>query len=728
MDADFAALMVPTAKAFWGDPNPSLSNAKELRWGKGGGRVVDLAKNVWQDWQSGSNGEPEGGGTLQLVMRELNCDKPKALQWLETEGFIEKRGREERQLTHRDEPDREESPPADTDEAPSPTMKPVKGYRYVSADGEPIYEVIRYNFVLADGSIEMDPEKGTPKKTFRQRRPDGRGGHLWNLEGIGHTIFRHNLIEQAIAEGKTIFLPEGEKDVETVEEWGLVGSTNSGGAKNWTDKLAALFKGADVVIPIDNDDAGRARGEKVARSLKGIASRIRVLDFVPHWATIKPKFDVTDWKDAGGTKEQLLAIVDSLPDWRPAPPATRFGAQQFAHVGRNGIAYDWLIKGLIERAGVFVVAGEMQTGKSFLTIDLGMKVATGEDFGNRKVKQGLVIYVAAEDRKGVELRVEGYRREHGLDAKDVPFLIMSKFSLLDDKDVDTFIAECLDWEVFFGINLELIFVDTFSVATEGLDEISGAETGKVLGRVNRIAEKTGAAVGLVMHLNAAGQRVRGHSSLTANVSQVIELRLHAQFQPNRNLPPKYILDDDQRQIRQASLMKNKNGSHTKWQFVLRQIKLGDDADGYPITTCICASVAGGKKEPMQGSPLPADHKLVLDALDAAIQDTGIDTPAGTRVGPSVRKVVSQKDFVDRVRKVWPFKTEDEEARNKELSDALRRIVTNLINKDYAGRDNDRKIIWSLGRVDRPKLEPKAEDARPPVSPGMAEAIREGVPF
>jgi KaiC/GvpD/RAD55 family RecA-like ATPase len=727
MEADFASFIVPIARAFWGDPNPSLSSKDELRWGNGGGRSVDVKKGAWVDWTNGTNGSPDGGGTLALVMREKNCDKAAALAWLEDEGFIEKRGREDvpRQPTSAAPPEQ----PPDRDDEPETEKVAVKGYRYTTADGETLYEVIRYQLKLPDGSWKIDPATGTPEKTFRQRRPDGRGGHVWNLDGVEHTIFRHDQVEIAIAEGKTIYLPEGEKDVETLEQWGLVASTNSGGAKNWTDKLAAYFKAADVVIPIDNDDAGRARGEKVARSLKGIAKRVRILDFAPHWATIKPKFDVTDWKDAGGTKDELLKIVDGLRDWMPAPPTSRFGAQQFQNVGKNGIAYDWLIKGLIERNGVFVVAGEMQTGKSFLTIDLGMKVATGEDFGNRKVKQGLVIYVAAEDAKGVELRVEGYRREHGLDAKLVPFLVMTrKVSLLDDKDVDEFIDECLRWAEFYGQKLELIFIDTFSVATEGLDEISGAETGKVLGRVNRIAEKTGAAVGLVMHLNARGERVRGHSSLTANVSQVIELRLHAQFQPNRNLPPKYILDDDGRQIRQASLMKNKNGSHTKWQFVLRQIKLGDDPDGYPITTCVCASVAGGKKEPSPASPLPADHKLVLDALEAAVQDRGIDTPAGTRVGNSIRKVVSQKDFVDQVRKVWPFKAEDDEARNKELSDALRRIVTNLINKDYAGRDNDRKIIWSLHKSEKTKREPKVEDARPPVTEGMKEAIESGVPF
>jgi GNAT superfamily N-acetyltransferase len=86
-------------------------------------------------------------------------------------------------------------------------------------------------------------EDGNPKKTamvvHEQRRPMARrqerhrleprwrGGFIWNL---GHTIYRHKP-EIAIAEGKTILMPEGEKDVHTLEEWGLVATTNSGGAR-----------------------------------------------------------------------------------------------------------------------------------------------------------------------------------------------------------------------------------------------------------------------------------------------------------------------------------------------------------------------------------------------------------------------------------------------------------------------------------------------------------------
>jgi hypothetical protein len=361
---------------------------------------------------------------------------------------------------------------------------------------------------------------------------------------------------------------------------------------------------------------------------------------------------------------------------------------------------------------------------------MGMKIALGADYCGRKVKQGLVIYVAGEDAKGVELRAEGYRREHALDPATVPFLLMTKkFSLLEDKEVDAFIDECLAWEAWYGIKLELIFIDTFSVATEGLDEINGGDVGKVLGRVNRIVERTGAAVGIVHHLNAQGSRVRGHSSLTANVSQVIELRPVQQPQPNRNLPAKAILDDDGRAIRQAILVKNKNGpNQTKWRFVLRQIQLGEDPDGYPVTTCVCAPPAGNKQPNEETTRLTQDQKLVLRALEEAIEDQPQDMPGGVRVGPQIKRCTSMQAWYERLAKIWQFKAEDEEGRKKELHDVVARVGKALINGDYIGRDNEKKIVWSLGRVDRSRRQPKAEQARPEVSEAMREAAADGVPF
>src|SRR5262249_48841484 len=86
-------------------------------------------------------------------------------------------------------------------------------YPYVDRSGSLLFEVVRY--------LKPDGQKG-----FRQCRPDGRGGVIWNLDGIERVPYR--LPE--LLKTETVYLPEGEADVDTLEGWGLVASCNPGGS------------------------------------------------------------------------------------------------------------------------------------------------------------------------------------------------------------------------------------------------------------------------------------------------------------------------------------------------------------------------------------------------------------------------------------------------------------------------------------------------------------------
>ncbi len=492
-DTDFAGLTEGLCIRFWG--KPTEKSAKTLRWGSGGSRSYSFEKQAWYDHEAG-----KGGGAIALVERECSTDRDGALAWMEKEGLIDARhvasAAHQRQEapSPSNEPPEQETLPAD---APLAKEEAVKGYRYTDGDGNHLYDVIRFQFRYPDGSWQMG-KNGNPKKTFKQRRPDGKGGFIWGLGDVATTIYRRQEIEIAVAEGRTIGLTEGEKDVETLEAWEWAATTNSGGAQGWKPEFAEYLRGADVVIFGDDDDAGRARVETVALSLRGIAGRIRANTT---WGGHK---DVTDWRDAGGTADQLQAIVDALPDWKPRPPASKFGAQRTIDRANKPIVYDWLIKHLVERNGVLILAGESQAGKSFFVMDMGMKIARGLEYGGRKTRQGLVIHMAAEDGRGTELRAEGYRKANNISPdEDVPYLVMDPhakgaigFSLMSDESVDAFIAECLMWKAYYG-SLELVTIDTVSAGAEGLDENSSAEVTKMLTRVNRIRDMTGATVCLV---------------------------------------------------------------------------------------------------------------------------------------------------------------------------------------------------------------------------------------
>jgi hypothetical protein len=141
-------------------------------------------------------------------------------------------------------------------------------------------------------------------KVFRQCRPDGRGGVIWNLDGVERVPYRLPNVLNA----ETVYLPEGEKDANTLEAWGLVASCNPGGSgsthlyASWEDH----FRGRHIVILPDNDGPGRKHAAVVAAAL-GAAGSVRIVEL----PGLPAKGDVTDWRDAGGTFEQFRELVEA---------------------------------------------------------------------------------------------------------------------------------------------------------------------------------------------------------------------------------------------------------------------------------------------------------------------------------------------------------------------------------------------------------------------------------
>jgi len=73
----------------------------------------------------------------------------------------------------------------------------------------------------------------------------------------------------------------------------------------------------------------------------------------------------------------------------------------------------YIIKGLAARGDVACMVGAPGAGKSLLGPRLGYAVAQGEEVFGRRVRQGGVFYVAAEDGHGMRGRVKALRQRHG---------------------------------------------------------------------------------------------------------------------------------------------------------------------------------------------------------------------------------------------------------------------------------------------------------------------------
>jgi hypothetical protein len=174
-----------------------------------------------------------------------------------------------------------------------------------------------YNYTDEHGTLQYQVVRYEPKG-FRQRSPDpsSPGDWRWNVKGVRQVPYGLLELIEARPADRVIVITEGEKDCHAARALGFAATCNAGGAGKWPAELTPHFAGADVVLIPDNDEPGRAHVNLVGHSLRSTAKRVRVVTL----PGLEPKGDLSDWVAAGGTREQLLALIAVAPDWVPAEP------------------------------------------------------------------------------------------------------------------------------------------------------------------------------------------------------------------------------------------------------------------------------------------------------------------------------------------------------------------------------------------------------------------------
>jgi hypothetical protein len=186
---------------------------------------------------------------------------------------------------------------------PAPQKREVAVYDYADERGTVLYQVVRFE-----------------PKTFRQRRPDGAGGHIWNLKGIRRVLYRLPDLKDKPA----VVIVEGEKDVDALWNLGIPATCNVAGAGKWRDDYTQQLLAAGAmrirILP-DNDGPGTDHARAVFESLSTAGtSRARELDLqIVTLPDIPEKGDVSDYlKDH--TRNDLIAVLKSIPNaGTPAP-------------------------------------------------------------------------------------------------------------------------------------------------------------------------------------------------------------------------------------------------------------------------------------------------------------------------------------------------------------------------------------------------------------------------
>lgn len=168
---------------------------------------------------------------------------------------------------------------------------------------------------------------------------------------------------------------------------------------------------------------------------------------------------------------------------------------------------EWLVEGLIQKRSTALMFGKSNTFKSFLAIDIGLSVDTGQDWCNNPVSHGDVLFVATEGGNGVgRLRIPGWYDHHRIeDENRHAFLYKNEIRLDVADDVTALINRLKDGP------FSLVVIDIFGGSMAG-SEIEDKTARAWVGNVQRILRETGASVLVVAHAPYQDDsRIRGHS-------------------------------------------------------------------------------------------------------------------------------------------------------------------------------------------------------------------------
>lgn len=394
-----------------------------------------------------------------------------------------------------------------------------------------------------------------------------------------------------------------------------------------------------VVVP----DAGKEQqAEAIARYVRGA------------WVEMPEgsanNYDLNDHHQAHGLKAVAILLEQAKE-----PP------QRFRLLTPADLAslppVQWRVRGVLPYEGIGAMFGPSGSGKSFLTLDLLVTVASGGEWFGCRVKPAPVLYVALEGEAGIAQRVKAYEMKHGPVSAGFRFMLQA----LDIRNAGDR-ADLVQAIKAAGWNRGVLCLDTLNRAAPGMDENDSKSMGEVIGAAKAIQAELGGLVLLVHHTGKdATKGMRGHSSLHAALDCAIEV----------------CRDGDRREWK---MHKSKDGEDGEAHpFRLDVVELGIDDDGEPLTSCVVVPEdSTGDSVRRVLPPKSGNQRIIWDALGGLFLEEGKRTGGKRPEGapeevPFMRPCISLDSAIDgtRTRLVCDAKRQTERTQA---------AITGLINR------------------------------------------------
>jgi hypothetical protein len=185
---------------------------------------------------------------------------------------------------------------------------------------------------------------------------------------------------------------------------------------------------------------------------------------------------------------------------------------------------NWLVNGILGPKDIGMIYGAPGCGKTFVVIDLIMRMCMGLGWARRFFiqKKLSVAYCAGEGFSGLSLRFAAAAKNYEIsDLSNFKFFkTIPQLYDISDQSITQFINE---WKATDLGHLDVLVIDTLHTASIGAEENSSQDMGKVLQSCKKAASDLGCAVILVHHTNKGGTAERGSSALRGAMDFMIEI-------------------------------------------------------------------------------------------------------------------------------------------------------------------------------------------------------------
>jgi hypothetical protein len=335
------------------------------------------------------------------------------------------------------------------------------------------------------------------------------GARKWGLEGrklATMPLYGSERLEEW-PDDSPVVACEGEKAADALLEAGIlaVGTVTGASGTPGAEALEVL-QGRRMILWPDHDDAGYKHMEQVAEALQGVAKEVRVF----RWINAREKEDAADHPAlAAGFQDEADALRETLE----AAPLWKLGKNSLEVAESKDIGIllsevepervEWLWEGRIPFGKLTVVDGKPGLGKSTVTTDLAARVSVGKVWPDgTDCRAGGVVIISAEDGLADTIRprfdAAGGDPERAVAISTVPDAEGNERQIAVPYDIPI-IESAIE-----RVDARLVIIDPLmAFLSSDVNSHRDQDVRRALAPLARLAEKTGAAIVVVRHLNKA---------------------------------------------------------------------------------------------------------------------------------------------------------------------------------------------------------------------------------